>query len=179
MMNLSPWKEKQQRLENLQGCWADIPAQDWGLGGPTRTPPVHTQSRHLKWNFSGNRTWAWWWSSPSPATWLPLHAPLHTAPQWAQVPLSGTQRERWCFGTLNFMTDNDGEKSKVHLMNNCGIFLCVFTIIKQQDKLEHFQVQLTAIKWAHRPWCELWRLQDLQDNWPGLVHNHCGNQQHN
>lgn len=98
-MSISWWtapceRKTRVRVENLwEGRLTEVPAQDWVLGGPTRTPPAHIQSRHQKWSSSGSHTWAWWWSSPSPATWLPLHAPLHGSPRWTQAPLSGKQRE--------------------------------------------------------------------------------------
>lgn len=80
-----------------------VPVQVWVLVVPRRTPPGHSQSRHLRWSSSGSHTSAWWLSSPSLQAWLVLHAPhddTYSAHRFSYHKRK-KQRQRTFLGLLN------------------------------------------------------------------------------
>lgn len=93
-----------------------VPAQDWGPGEPRHTPLVHIQSHHQRLSFSGSRTSAWWWSFPSPETWLSQHAPLNKSLQWTQVFLLRKKRQR--------EEDMEENKQKMAVSSHLSIIRC-------------------------------------------------------
>lgn len=108
---------------HLQETCVLIPVQGWDPGEPTRIPPVHNQSHHRRWSSSGSRTSAWWWSFPSPETWLSQHAPLHRPLQWTQVLL-------WKVG-MNAMNVNEQHVYSVVFFSPLEIYCVTFFFCQQ------------------------------------------------